>query len=679
MLKLSLKAKITLFVIVSLFLSLLVVSSTLMYRSYNYTNQVIHESNEKNYLIFETIMEQENLRIAALVETIAASTFYQERLSENNNNDIIELIKDESFKYHLSFATNFNTNMFTIFSPDMRSIYYSNNNRDGWETDPFLMDVLQKEKRLENQSVNQHGMVLRSVGPIYNENNDLVGFVEISKYLGNSYFDYLVHTTGTEVQIFDRNMSVVSTIFDTNLEISNTPEVRLVELEIEDQEIVEKVIENGEVLIKKLNLMNGRNIQGGYYPIKSVTGETDGIIFVGLSIDEFKKQQLDDAIISFIIFIALLVVVGTATLFFLHLKLYPISKLSQTVSKFSDYDYRSVVDKKFLKKNDEIGEISKSLSSMHDNTILLIEGIQKSSANLSNSASGLLTLTEENLTSIEEVTFLLEEIKESVEIENINLKESSIALDTVAIGVSEVVSTVNDFAREIESVDKQTNSGTTLIKKSVEKFDEISISSIEIKSTVSRLVSSLDEIEKFVTTIKDIAAQTNLLSLNASIEAARAGHHGSGFAVVAKEIRQLANQSSKATDDINRIVSAISKSSKVSIDALNRNEIGVVEGKELITKTVFSFEVIEHSVKALLNQADSLLVASEEISATIEEVNSSVIDIENLSQKNKDSVSSITNQLNIQRQGTEKIVSSSKSLSALSDTLSDKVDLFKIK
>ncbi len=679
MLKISLKAKVTLFVIISLFLSLVIVSGTLMYRSYNYTNQVMYDSNDKNYLIFNTIMKQENSRLAALVEAIATSSFFQEQLSGNDIEEMKEIIKDESYKYHLNFATNFDTNVLTIFSPDMSEIYYSNNNRQGWEADPFLFDVLQEEKRLENQSVNQHGMVLRSIGPIYNENKNLVGFVEISKYLDNSYFDYLVHATGTEVTIFDRNKSVVSTIFDTNVDVSNTPEVRLVDVEIEDQEIVKTVIENGEVLIKQLTLENGRNIQGGYYPIKSTTGETEGILFVGSSIDEFKKQQLDDAIISAIIFIVLLIGVGSATLMYLHLKLYPISRLSQTVSKFAGYDYRSIVDQKFLKKNDEIGEISKSLSSMHENTILLIEGIQKSSSDLTSSASGLLTLTEENLSSIEEVTVLLGQINKSVEMEHINLKESSVALDTVAASVSGVVNTVNDFVREIESVDKQTNSGTTLIKNSVEKFDEISLSSNEIKSTVSRLVSSLDQIGEFVTTIKDIASQTNLLSLNASIEAARAGHNGSGFAVVAKEIRELANQSSKASDDINRIVIGISESSKSSIDALNRNEVGVVEGKELITKTVSSFETIEHSVKELLNQADRLLGTSEEISATIEEVNSSVIDVENLSHKNKDSVASIATHLNIQRQGTEKIVSSSKSLNELADTLSEKIDSFKIK
>lgn len=675
----SLKAKVTLFVIISLFLSLVIVSGTLMYRSYQYSNQVMHDSHAKNYLIFNTIMEQENLRLAALVESIATSSFFQEQLSSNDLEEIRAQIKEEAYKYHLNFARNFNTNLLTIYSPELNAIYYSNNNRGGWESDPFLIDAKQTKNRLESQSVNQHGMVLRSIGPIYNAENDLVGFVEISNFLDNTYFDYLVHATGTEVSIFNGNKSVVSTIFDTSDDVVNTPEVRLVDIEIEDPEIVETVIEKGEVVIEQLSLENGREIQGGYYPIKSVTGDVEGVLFVGVSIDELKKQQLDDAIISSVIFTILLVGVGTATLFYLHFKLYPISRLSQTVSKFSDYDYRTMVDKKYLKKNDEIGEISKSLASMHENTIILIEGIQKSSSNFTSSATDLLTLTEENLTSIEEVALLLEEINKSVEIEHINLKESSVALDTIAIGVSGVVNTVNDFSKEIEKVNKQANSGTTLIKNSVEKFDKITNNSTDIRLNVSQLIASLDEIGKFVNSIKDIANQTNLLSLNASIEAARAGQNGKGFAVVAKEIRELASQSSKASDDINRIVLGISESSKQSIESLNRNEVGISEGIVLISKIVSSFETIECSVNELLNQADHLLGTSEEISATIQEVNSSIIDVESLSQKNKDSVSTIVGHLNKQKNSTEKIVLSSRSQTELADTLSEKIDIFKIK
>lgn len=678
MFKFSLKAKITLFVIVSLLVSLTIVSGALMYRSYNYTNQAIDDSVDKNYLVFDTIMQQENLRLAALAETVAASAFYQETLSENRVQDIQELIKEQSYQYHLNFASNFKTNIFAIYSADMKTIYYINNNRRELNGDPFLRKALETGKRLEQQSVNQHGLELRSIGPIYNAEQQLVGFVEIAKYFDNAFFDHLVHATGTEVSIFNEHESVVSTIFDIDENISNTPEVRLVGKELEDKEILTSVFDEGDFLLTQLNLMNGKVIQGGYYPIKLVNGDVAGVLFVGFPIDEFKQQQSEDVVVTSIIFVILLVIVGGITMFYLHVNLHPIKKLSSTVADFSNYDYRSLINKKFLKKNDEIGDISKSLAVMHDNTKNLIEVIKSSSSKLNKSANGVLTLAESNLSAIKEITLLVEEINKSVELEHINLQESSIALDAVAGGVSEIVNSVTVFAEEIQKVNEQTFSGTQLIKDSVEKFDEISNNSSQIKLDVSELVSSLSDISRFVTIIKELADQTNLLSLNASIEAARAGVHGRGFAVVAKEIRELAAQSGKASEDINKIVAAISESSKRSVNSLNRNEIGITEGVNVISKIVTSFETIEQSVRELSGQADLLSATSEEISATIEEVNSSVIDIENLSQKNRDAVSLIASNLNIQKKSTEELVISSKGQTKLADSLSDKMDLFKL-
>lgn len=651
-----------------------------MYRSYMYTSNVMNQTIEENYLIFDTIMKQENLRLAALVEAVASSSLIQENLTNIQLEEARKSISEESFQYHLNFNRNFSTNEMTIYSPDMRSVYYSNFtiNKD-LLSDSFLLKAWETERRVDEKSTNQHGMVLRSIGPIYNANKELVGFIEIAKYFDNSYFDYLVHATGIEVTIFDQHESVVSTIFDTNLDVPNTPEERLVGVTIEeDSELIDTVFENGDVVVREINLENGRSIYGGYYPIASTNGEIQGALYVGFPIDEFKKQQSDDIRITLIMFAVLIVLVGSITLIYMQRKLSPITKLTSIVSEFSDYNYRSIVNQKLLRKNDEIGEISRSLSLMQENTKKLIENIQESSSDLTCSADDLLLLTENNLTSIGEMISLLDGINKSVELENIHLKESSIALDDTASGVSEIVSTVNDFTEEIQNVTKQADSGTELIQSSVKKFDQITKNSSEIKITVSELVASLGDIVSFVTIIKDIAEQTNLLSLNASIEAARAGEHGRGFAVVAKEIRVLASQSAKASENINRTVQMITESSQRSIDALNQNEIGVKEGLTLISKLVTAFSEIESSVKELLLQSESLLASSEEISATIEEVNGSVSDVEQLSRKNKDSVSSIVSHLNNQRTSTEEIVASSRGLSKLSDNLTEKAELFKL-
>jgi methyl-accepting chemotaxis protein len=199
--------------------------------------------------------------------------------------------------------------------------------------------------------------------------------------------------------------------------------------------------------------------------------------------------------------------------------------------------------------------------------------------------------------------------------------------DSVATAGEEMASTSSDIANSChmtaENADRANESalqGSQVVKNSIAAMKTIADRVKSAAVTVDSLGGRSEQIGEIIGTIEDIADQTNLLALNAAIEAARAGEQGRGFAVVADEVRALAERTTKATREIGEMIKTIQSETRTAVNAMNEGVSEVEKGTEEVAKSGQALESILSQIGAVTEQANQIAIAAEEQTATTREI-----------------------------------------------------------
>lgn len=206
-------------------------------------------------------------------------------------------------------------------------------------------------------------------------------------------------------------------------------------------------------------------------------------------------------------------------------------------------------------------------------------------------------------------------------------KEQLSQVDHVASATAEVSQTIIDVAKNAsyasEAAKEATgiaDKGKNTVKKAVDAIIDIAESVKESSHTIEELGKSSQEIGEIVAVINDIADQTNLLALNAAIEAARAGEQGRGFAVVADEVRKLAERTSKATGEIAEKIKAIQAKSEASVESMEKSSRNAEGGVTLADEAANALEEIVVATQKAMDMIQRIATATEEQSSASEEI-----------------------------------------------------------
>ena len=188
--------------------------------------------------------------------------------------------------------------------------------------------------------------------------------------------------------------------------------------------------------------------------------------------------------------------------------------------------------------------------------------------------------------------------------------------------------------------------GGDIVSRTVDGMQSIAKSVEESANTIEELGRNSDQIGEIITVINDIADQTNLLALNAAIEAARAGEHGKGFAVVADEVRKLAERTTKATKEIRGKIELIQDKTAGAVEAMNSGRKDVDAGVGFATEAGVSLTNIVEIVKNVSNMINQIAAAEEQQSAAAGEISSNMESIANVTKEASGSVKDTSNAAN---------------------------------
>lgn len=259
------------------------------------------------------------------------------------------------------------------------------------------------------------------------------------------------------------------------------------------------------------------------------------------------------------------------------------------------------------------------------------------------------TAVEETTSTMHEMSANIQNVAKNTQGQSSSVTQTSASIEQMVTSIQRIANTSNQLVELSQKTKKAVELGLESVDNSIKGTDEISKTIIHSADTISALGSRAEDIGKIVDVIDDIAEQTNLLALNAAIEAARAGEQGLGFAVVAEEVRKLAERSAKSTREIAELISGIQKEAQEAVKLMEKSTQIVEKGVELSKQVGNSLRDIEGSVA----EVDKY---SKEIGAATQEQSSGSTQIAKATENLREVTQEITSATDEQASAAEQIV-----------------------
>lgn len=331
------------------------------------------------------------------------------------------------------------------------------------------------------------------------------------------------------------------------------------------------------------------------------------------------EKKIKDGILLLTLLAAIIAAVFSK--FFVKAITAAIRRVSDRAEKVAAGDLTQKVE---TETDDEVGHLAGTFNEMTDNLSGMIKKINEASMRLA-SASTQLSATSE-------------QISKGAADQDSQVSRVAAAMEEMSASIQEVAGHSAEAARSSEEAAGIARNGGGVMRNAVDKIEKISRSTNETATMVDALGRSSNRIGEIIAVINDIADQTNLLALNAAIEAARAGEQGRGFAVVADEVRKLSERTTKATKEIAEMIKTIQHDTSLAMEAMAEGGTEVNEGLGLVQDAEAALGVIVNRVGQVSEMVRRIAAASGEQGKASEDVTQNVENIAGVIRQNASAV-----------------------------------------
>jgi methyl-accepting chemotaxis protein len=336
--------------------------------------------------------------------------------------------------------------------------------------------------------------------------------------------------------------------------------------------------------------------------------------------DQYLVQVVWQTLFMVAIFVVLLI-------FTAKIMLRQTQYISTSIQTMANRDLTVPVD---MQCKDEYGDVAREL--------------EKTRKQLQDMIKLQLVSSQELATLTEVMTMSMSETKESAEEEFIEIDQLTTAMGEMASTVQTVAEYAQNASSLTVSAASQASTGQSFVMQTVVKMKELSTNISQSAGAVNQVEERVDSIGSVVGTIQSISEQTNLLALNAAIEAARAGEAGRGFAVVADEVRNLAQRTQKATVEIQEMIAQLQVSANSAVELMEKSVVVAADGVELVTSAGQELDGIVEQVDKINQMNMQIATAAGQQSGVAEEMNTNLSNVRELVEA---SVSVVTELLEI--------------------------------
>ena len=420
----------------------------------------------------------------------------------------------------------------------------------------------------------------------------------------------------------------------------------------------------------------GVNNQTVYEPIKDSQGAIIGMLFVGVPNAPYDliASGVQNKIIIFIL-AELIIAIGLIW-FIASRAIKPLLQIVETANQIAQENLN--VEPIKVRGKDEFAQLGSSVNSMVNNLRTLILEIDHSATSLASAAEEMTASLEETTSAANYMAASTSETSKQANRQRHKAEESA----TLVIGISSGISDIATASQAVQEVSNTTAAeakhGNDSIHEVVSQVGLIEMSVDESVNLVDALNRRSNEVGSIVSIIDNIASQTNLLALNAAIEAARAGEQGRGFAVVADEVRKLAEQTASSTGQVSELVVAIQNDSASCLQGMDRVHQQVKLGLELVKKSGEMFSNISNSTELTAKKAKQMSETTQELLQRTEKVTSTMHDMVTDASNTLQTYETIASASEEQLASMQEVGATSEELTNMAQNLKGSIEKFQI-